>query len=131
MNATNFRFIKIERDKRGTDEVLWLRAVYDYVDAMLQDRPAQLEVQYQGQEVKSVSLDMHYLIPTPKDRIYFEDNTLVRVETWSPYPSMGSPKDSVRKIDGNYLRKDANLKAMVGLIPDNEPVKAVLEDLVR
>ena len=39
MKTTNFRFrfTKIERGKREADEVLWLSALYDFVDGVLQD----------------------------------------------------------------------------------------------
>lgn len=133
MNGTNFRFTKLERSKRGRDEVLWLRASYDLIDGMLKDRPAQLEVQYtlgDRPELKSVRLDMHYLIPTPKSTVYFVDNKPTRIETWNPYPSMDTPKDSTRKINRDHLRGDLDYKAMIGLIPDSEPVKPALEDIV-
>lgn len=134
MDETNFRFKKIERGTRGTDEVIWLQALYDHTVGTLQDTTAQMEVQYtpgEAPKLRSVRLDMLYLVPTPKQTVQFEDGLPVKLQTYNPFPSMTEPKDSTRNVGADYLRENNRYRAMVELIPDTEPIKPVLEKLVR
>src|SRR3989338_3047877 len=134
MNETNFSLAKIERGKRETDEVLWVQVWYDYANGVLRNRIAQLEVQYVlGKKpiVRLISLDMCYLIPTIKERVYFKNNRPIKIDGWNSYPSMAEPKHSSQKVDQNYLKNIPNYKLMVELIPDSEPIKQALEDIVR
>jgi len=126
MDEKNFKLTRISKITSEEDEMLIVYATYDVGILGLSSR---LVIEYtpgNNIKLKTCDLDMALGGIGEKIKTQFVDNELVSIEK-----NILLNKRQLLSVSEDYFRTDPRYRAMIGLIPDNEPIKPVLEKLVR